>query len=90
MTTRCQEIDNFAELIAYQYSVLTEKNRDPLHPELPRLRLKGNVFYRVPDDNILNQLLEATYVQASLMGYKGGLRGWSRKVRKVIEKNPQN
>jgi hypothetical protein len=66
------------------YTQLVRENTDPKNPSLPRLRLIGGQFVRIPHKNIYNDLIGPSYIAARALGYRGGIGRWADLVRENI------
>jgi len=81
----CRLIDTTAK----SYVELVVANTDPNDPELPRLRIVGGVFMRVPHKALYQQLFGPSYKQAKKLGYRGSLERWGEILQEAVDQ-PQS
>jgi hypothetical protein len=81
----CKLIDSTAK----SYAELAASNVDPNDPELPRLRMVGGVFMRVPHKALYRQLFEPSYRRAKTLGYRGTLQRWGELLQEAADQ-PQS
>lgn len=61
---------------AKNYVALIQNNIDPTHPSLPRLRMVGGMFVRIPNNMICKGLIGPSYLEAKKLGYRGTIDRW--------------
>lgn len=68
------------ESTAKNYYDLVRDNTDPKNSSLPRLRLIGGHFMRIPHKDLYKAILMPSYVSAKALGYRGTFERWSEMV----------
>jgi hypothetical protein len=63
---------------------LIRANRDPINSNLPRLRMVGGQFVRLPHAMIYRELLSPSYNLAKSYGYRGSFERWADLVNESI------
>lgn len=75
----CQLLDTTAK--SYAQRILD--NTDPNNPKLPRLRLVGGQFVRVPHHVILKEILAPSFKSAKALGYRGTMERWHEMIQEA-------
>lgn len=68
------------ETTAKHYEAMVKENTDPKNPSLPRLRLVGGYFIRIPHKDLYKAILMPSYVDAKALGYRGTFERWTEMV----------
>lgn len=69
-------IDNTAK----SYVNLLKANVDPANPTLPKLRLIGGIFVRLPHETLYKAVLGPSFLEAKKLGYRGTFEHWRELV----------
>ena len=59
------------------------RNSDPQNPKLPRLRMVGTLFLRVPHKDVWTEVLRQSFEQAKEMGFRGNMTRWTEIVEEA-------
>jgi hypothetical protein len=70
------------------FASLVAGNVDPCNPALPRLRLIGGQFVRIPHKIVLRALVASSYKEAKGLGYRGTFERWADLVREDAPAQP--
>ena len=68
------------ESTAKHYEAMVKENTCPKNPALPRLRLVGGYFIRIPHKDLYKAILMPSYVSAKALGYRGTFERWTEMV----------
>jgi len=68
------------ETTAKTYADMVKENTDPKNQSLPRLRLVGGYFMRIPHKDLYKAILMPSYVSAKALGYRGTFERWTEMV----------
>jgi hypothetical protein len=59
------------------------RNADPQNPNLPRLRMVGSMFIRIPHKDVWTEVLRQSFDQAKDMGFSGDITRWTQIVEEA-------
>ncbi len=68
------------ESTAKHYEAMVKENTDPKNSTIPRLRLVGGYFIRIPHKDLYKAILMPSYVSAKALGYRGSFERWTEMV----------
>lgn len=68
------------ESTARTYTDMVKENTDPKNHSLPRLRLVGGYFMRIPHKDLYKAILMPSYVSAKALGYRGTFERWTEMI----------
>jgi hypothetical protein len=72
------------ESTAKTYAEMVKDNTDPAIPTLPRLRLIGGQFVRIPHKAFYKLSLGPSYNSAKALGYRGTFERWTEIVQEAL------